>query len=379
MLRQKYRELPFYLKLASVAISILAFGYLASIGQTIFVPLILGSLFALLLVPACSFLENKIRLPRTLATIITVTVFFGGGFYLIYMLASQLTMLKEDWPAFYQQLVHTFDSMQAWIDTTFGINSKEQIKILNDTASSSFGQGTMILGVALMSLSSFTIFLVFLFLYTFFVLLYRSHIVKFFLLLNHSDHHDTVLDIISQVKYVVKRYLMGLAIQMLLVSTMVTVALMIIDVKYSFLLGAITGVFNVLPYVGILISLLLISLIAFATAGMTKVLLVILALVIIHAIDGNYIVPKVVGSKVQVNSLFALLAIIVGEMLWGISGMFLAIPILAIAKIIFDRVEDLKAWGFLLGEEGVDIIKEDIAEQKMEQVPPPEQEDMLTE
>lgn len=378
MLRQKYRELPFYLKLASVVISILAFGYLASIGQTIFVPLILGSLFALLLVPACSFLEKKLRLPRTLATIITVTIFFGGGFFLIYMLASQLTMLKEDWPAFYQQLVHTFDSIQVWIDTTFGINSKEQIKILNDTASSSFGQGTMILGVALMSLSSFTIFLVFLFLYTFFVLLYRSHIVKFLLLLNHSQHHDTVLDIISQVKYVVKRYLTGLAIQMLLVSAMVSMALMIIDVKYSFLLGAITGVFNVLPYVGILVSLLLISLIAFATAGMTKVLLVILALVIIHAIDGNYIVPKVVGSKVQVNSLFALLAIIVGEMLWGISGMFLAIPILAIAKIIFDRVEDLKAWGFLLGEEGVDIVKEEIAEEKLEQLPP-EQEDILTE
>lgn len=374
MLHQKYKEMPFYLKLASVAVSILAFGYLASIGQTIFVPLILGSLFALLLVPVCGFLERRLRLPRTLATIVTVTLFFGGGFYFIYLLASQLSMLKEDWPAFYQQLLHTLDMIQEWIDTTFGINSKEQIKILNDTASSSFGQGTMILGVALMSLSSFTIFLVFLFLYTFFVLLYRSHIVKFFLLLNHSHHHDTVLDIISQVKYVVKRYLIGLAIQMLLVSGMVTAALMIIDVKYSFLLGVITGVFNVLPYVGILISLLLISLIAFATAGVTKVLLVILALVVIHAIDGNYIVPKVVGSKVQVNSLFALLAIIVGEMLWGISGMFLAIPILAIAKIIFDRVDDLKAWGFLLGEEGVDTTKEEIASEEMIQLRPPEEE-----
>ncbi|CDT23065.1 Permease (fragment) [Sphingobacterium sp. PM2-P1-29] len=80
-------------------------------------------------------------------------------------------------------------------------------------------------------------------------------------------------------------------------------------------------------------------------------LIVIGALIIIHLIDSNFIVPKVVGSKVKVNSLFAMMAIIVGEMIWGISGMFLAIPILAICKIVMDRVKELKPWGFLLGEE----------------------------
>src|SRR5690606_37147280 len=79
--------------------------------------------------------------------------------------------------------------------------------------------------------------------------------------------------------------------------------------------------------------------------------LVILALIIVHMIDSNFIVPKIVGSKVKVNSLFAMLSIIIGEMVWGISGMFLAIPILAIAKIVMDRIKELKPWGFLLGEE----------------------------
>ncbi|MNH07085.1 pheromone autoinducer 2 transporter [compost metagenome] len=79
--------------------------------------------------------------------------------------------------------------------------------------------------------------------------------------------------------------------------------------------------------------------------------LVILALIVVHMIDSNFIVPKIVGSKVKVNSLFAMLSIIIGEMIWGISGMFLAIPILAIVKIVMDRIKELKPWGFLLGEE----------------------------
>src|SRR5690606_29931738 len=117
-------------------------------------------------------------------------------------------------------------------------------------------------------------------------------------------------------------------------------------VKYSLIFGLITGVINILPYVGILIAIVCITLVTFATASLTKVVIAIVAMIIIHAIDGNFIVPKIVGSKVKVNSMFAMIAIVFGEMVWGISGMFLAIPLLAIAKIIFDRIHDLRAWGF---------------------------------
>lgn len=170
-------------------------------------------------------------------------------------------------------------------------------------------------------------------------------------MINHQDHHDIVLDVVGQIQYVVKKYLIGLLLQMLIVSTLVFAALSIIGVKYSLLLAIITGVFNVLPYIGIFTSILIIALLTFATTSFTHVLIVIGALIIIHLIDSNFIVPKVVGSKVKVNSLFAMMAIIVGEMIWGISGMFLAIPILAICKIVMDRVKELKPWGFLLGEE----------------------------
>lgn len=347
----RFFALPFYIKLACTLISIIALGYIAHIGQTIIVPLILGSLFSLLLVPACNWLERKLKFHRTLAAIVALLVFFGliGGVFT--MLGSQLSLLKDDWPAFEEQIMDGFHVFQAWVHTTFGVAQTEQMEYLTNTVSKSISQGTAIVGIALISLSSLLILFVFTFLYAFFILIYRGHIVRFLLLVNRTEHHIIVMDIVQQIQYVVKKYLIGLVLQMLIVAVLTFIALSIIGVKYSVMLALITGVFNVLPYIGIFISILVIALITFATSSITHVFLVVLALILVHLIDSNYVVPKIVGSKVKVNSLFAMMAIIVGEMIWGISGMFLAIPILAICKILFDRIRDLKAWGFLLGEE----------------------------
>ncbi|MGJ1273789.1 AI-2E family transporter [Sphingobacterium siyangense] len=348
---KRFLPLPFYVKLACILISILLLGYLAKIGDTILIPMILGLLFSLLLIPLSNFLERKLRFPRTLAGILSVILFFGVLGYGLFLLASQLTLLKEDFPAFKQQIMDGVGNLQTWVSQQFGIQHKDQIDFINKTASKSVDSGTLFLGTALVSLSSMFILFVFTFLYTFFLLIYRGHIVKFLLFVNRIEDRPIVLDVVQQVQYVVKKYLIGLLIQMSLVSLLVFIVLSLIGVKYSLLLALITGVFNVLPYVGIFSSMLIIAILTFATSSFTHVVLVIIALIIIHMIDSNFIVPKIVGSKVKVNSLFAMLSIIIGEMVWGISGMFLAIPILAIVKIVMDRIKELKPWGFLLGEE----------------------------
>ncbi|RKO69077.1 AI-2E family transporter [Sphingobacterium puteale] len=348
---KRFLTLPFYVKLACVLISILLLGYLAKIGDTILIPMILGLLFSLLLIPLSNFMEHKLRFPRTLAGILSVILFFGVLGYGLFLLASQLTLLKEDFPAFKEQIMDGAGKLQIWVSEQFGIQHKEQMEFINKTASKSVDSGTLFLGTALVSLSSLFILFVFTFLYTFFLLIYRGHIVKFLLFVNRVEDRPIVVDVVRQIQYVVKKYLIGLLIQMSLVSLLVFICLSLIGVKYSLLLALITGVFNVLPYVGIFSSMLIISILTFATSSLTHVVLVILALIIVHMIDSNFIVPKIVGSKVKVNSLFAMLSIIIGEMIWGISGMFLAIPILAIVKIVMDRIKELKPWGFLLGEE----------------------------
>jgi predicted PurR-regulated permease PerM len=118
------------------------------------------------------------------------------------------------------------------------------------------------------------------------------------------------------------------------------------------LLGLIAGIFNLIPYIGIFTSLVLSTFVTFATGAVaTKILLVVIVYVVVHLIDSNILLPLIVGSKVRINALVTVIGVILGEMIWGISGMFLSIPVIAISKIIFDRVESLKPWGLLLGEE----------------------------
>eukprot|EP01037_Dinobryon_pediforme_P003763 gene3763-3809_t len=128
-----------------------------------------------------------------------------------------------------------------------------------------------------------------------------------------------------------------------------TFAFWIIGVKYAVLLGIIVGLFNLIPYVGIFTALLLSTIITFATGNIADSIKVAVSVVAIHAVDSNFLLPTIVGSKVKLNALVTFLGIILGEMIWGLSGMFLSIPILAILKIIFDRVDSLKPWGFLFG------------------------------
>lgn len=334
---------------------IIALGYLLILGQTILVPMVLGLLFSILLLPLSNFMEKKMRFTRSVSSLISSIIFvivFAG---ILFFLISQIIRLSEDWPAFQTQFHHTIEQLQHYIYQHFGIEKSDQQQYIQETATQTVNSGTQILGFMFSSISSVLILLLFSFLYTFFLLFYRRHIVKFLIINFVENHHTTVLEIVSETKFMVKKYLIGLVIQMLLVSGMTFLAFSLIGIKYTLMLALLTGILNVLPYIGIALASILSVVIAFATGTGTQVILVIIALIVIHAIDGNYIMPKIVGSKVKLNSLVAMVAIVIGQMIWGISGMFLAIPITAIAKIIFDRTNGLKAWGFLMGEPGEEL------------------------
>lgn len=351
----KFLTLPFYVKTACVLITLIILAYIAIIAQDIIIPMFLGLLIAVLLIPAGNFLENRLKIPRVASALLVVFLFVLAITAVFALIGSQIAGLKNDWPAFQNQLTDSVGAVQEWIYIRFGIGQSSQISYLEDAAANSLDTGTNLLGKAVSSVSTVLMYMFFSLLYAIFLLIYRRHLVKFLMISFHETHQQVVLDIVTQIQEMVKKYLLGLILQMVIVSTLALIAFSVLGIKYSFLLAIVTGVLNVLPYIGIFIALIISVLITFATASATKVLLVITAYVVIHAIDGNIIMPKIVGSKVKVNSLAVIIGLIVGEMMWGISGMLLAIPSLAILKIVFDRVESLKPWGFLLGEENNDI------------------------
>jgi len=344
-------SLPFYTRLAMVLFSIISLGYLAILGQTILAPLLTSFLLALLLLPMSSYMEQKWGFKRSIASIVSVIIMIAIISAILFFLANQLTDLWKDWPLLKHQAEISFHDIQDWISRTFDVNTQKQIAYLKESANSALATSASVLGATLLTLSSTLLFLFFLLLFTFFILNYRSILFKFLTSVFEEKHVQKVSEIVRQVQYIIKKYITGLFLQMSIVTVLMTFTLWMLNVKYAVLLGLISGIFNIVPYLGIFTALLISVLITFATAGGAKVLLVVIAFVSIHALDGNVLLPLVVGSKVKINALFAFIGIVIGEMMWGISGMFLCIPYLAMLKIIFDKVDQLKPWGILLGGE----------------------------
>lgn len=170
-----------------------------------------------------------------------------------------------------------------------------------------------------------------------------------------KENSNTVLDVVATVQFILRKYVVGLLLEMATVALVCCTVFLLLGIKYAILLGLITALFNIVPYIGIFSALVLNIVITFATTALaSKVLLVVITVVSMHLIDSNILLPLIVGSKVRINAFITLLGVVLGEMIWGLSGMFLSIPMIAIAKIIFDRVESLQPWGHLLGDEKID-------------------------
>ncbi|KQT22104.1 permease [Chryseobacterium sp. Leaf404] len=346
-------RLPFLLKLSLAVISIIGIGYIIKLGQSILAPFFLAFLMAMLFLPFATFLEKKLRLPRSFSTLLSVSVLLVGLSGLIYFFSSQISGFTQDIPQLTRQFNTVFENLQQWVSKTFNVKIKEQFEYLNQGLNKLLSSTGLILGFTFGIFSSGLGFLAFFILFFIFILNYRRILNRFIINVFNEKHKENVVAAVSEVRVMTKRYIIGLFIQIVIVSTLTTILLSVLSVKYAILLGVLTGLLNVIPYIGICISLLISCFIAFATGTVSDCIYTAIGYIIIHAIDGNIILPFVVGSKVKINALFSFIGIIIGEHLWGISGMLLCIPAIAIIKIVFERVEGLQPWGRLLGEDQI--------------------------
>lgn len=342
---------PFYEKLSLVLVGIFALGFLVIEGKDILDPMIFGFLFAILLLPVCNFLERKLRLPRSAASIISILLFITFIAGIIYLVGSQISGLANDWPLLKEQVAHSKYDLQHWIRSTFHLNFSKQVAYVNNATNKVVASGAEVLQTTFGAVSSLLLFFVFILIFTFFMLFYRRLLLRFLTWVFKEENSPVVYDIVENIQYIIRKYIVGLLLEMLIVSVVACSVFWFLGIKYGALLGILVGLFNIIPYVGIFSALLLSSIITFATGAPSKALEVAISVLVIHAIDSNFLLPMVVGSKVRLNALISFLGIVLGEMIWGLSGMFLSIPTIAILKIIFDRIETLKPWGFLLGGE----------------------------
>lgn len=360
---------PFYTKLAMVLVSIISIVYISIIGKFILSPLLFAFLLAMLLLPIASFLERKGRLSRGLASTVAILFLILVVGLVFFLIGTQISSLAKDWPQFQEQFTKAGLNIQRWVSRNFHINFREQMNYLDTATDKLKSASTSMISATVLSVSSVLLFLVFVLIESFFILQYRRHLKKFLLSLFSKTHAPIVYDIIEQVQNIVRKYILGLMLQVLIVAALCFAAFSLIGIEYALLLGIIAGLFNIIPYIGILTAFFFTMAIAVGSAAsITQIILAAGSMIGVHLLDSNFLLPVIVGSKVKINPLITLLGVILGEMVWGIPGMFLSIPVIAIIKIIFDRIDSLQPWGYLLGEEDAEIPSQTAAQNDKEEI-----------
>ncbi len=319
------------------------------VGQSIIVPLIYATIFAILLNRVVNFL-HRYKLNRVLAIVITIILtmtFFG---MLVFFIASQMSMFSEAFPELKEKFNELLSMIVSWVSSEFNISTSNIDSWIKQTKQDAVENSNLLIGKTLTTVSGLLIVILLLPVYIFMLLFYKPLLLEFIKKLFHRTEHGTVAEVLVESKTVIQSYLIGLLIETAIVAALNAIGLLILGVDYAILLGFIGALLNIIPYVGGLIALSLAVVMALVTKPPTYALLVMAMFLLIQLIDNNFLVPKIVASKVRLNALVSLIAVLCGGALWGIPGMFLSIPLLAIIKVIFDRIEPLKPWGFVLGD-----------------------------
>jgi predicted PurR-regulated permease PerM len=342
---------PFYIRLSFTLISLLSITYILYIGQAVLIPVFMAFLFAVLLFPINNFLHHKLRFPNGLAATITTLIFVFAFLGILAFLSYEITGIASDFDSIKKNINLFITDIHRFIKSNFNVSIWEQRRYIEDVTQDSVKKGKETIGTTLISVSNILLDITLIPIYTFLILLYKTHFMVFFSKLFGTEYHPKLQEILSQVKRAVQSYVSGLIIEMIVVSVLTSIGLYIIGVEYFLLLGLITGILNLIPYIGILIAGVLTILASLTgTPDVSLILGVIAVNAIVQIIDNNILVPIIINTKVKINAFVSIIGIIIGGGIAGIAGMFLAIPILAIVKIIFDKIDSLEPWGYLMGD-----------------------------
>ena len=350
-LKTDYRQLPYSIRLCFNLLLVVLVAFIITSCKPILVPLYFSALISILLLPLVSWLE-KLKLPRALAALISVLLALLIIGIVIYLLSSQIIAFANDIPSIRIHLAEHYQTLQSWIEQKFNISTLQQKSLMSNATAGIQDTGLIYIKATFLSVTEMVAFIIFILIYSFLLIYYRHIIKKFLFALFEGPHKGNIDAVITGSQQVIKNYMTGLVIEMAIVSITNTIILLLIGVKYAVFLGVLTGVLNIMPFIGIYSGIIFTALITLTTAAsMNQIAWIFIGLLGVHFVDSNFLMPRIVGSKVKINALITMLGAISGGLLIGIPGVFLALPTIAILKIIFDRIEAMKPWGILLGDD----------------------------
>ena len=318
-------------------------GIMDKIVQALFalIPVYIGFLICWISMPLAHKLR-KIGLNKTISSFVALIIIFGLIIllfsFIIPMFISQLTTLIKDLPNIYNVVVEKinwFLSEKIHIEGGLQISSNFEDLALVEKVQNNLGS---ILNYSITTLQS---------VFGVLVTIGTSIVVSFFMVKDIDKFKSIIISFLSKNKKNSNRYKMiqeidetlmsyikGIAIDSFIVGVLTTIVCMILGIDYAIVFGILIMVLNLIPYIGAIISYTLASLYALTVGGPFLAFITLICLVGVQIIDANILQPNIVAKSVNLHPVFVLAGLIVFELFFGIFGMIIAVPVLAVIKII---------------------------------------------
>lgn len=341
-------KFPLYVKVPLVLLGLALVVLTLHIAADLIFPLFFAAIFAIMLHPVEQWLLRR-KVPPLLAIALTVVLGVAALLALLYFIYMEAVQLASQLPVFKAKLFQTTVLVEQWLSARFGLTNQKLMGYLNEASSRAMGMA----GGTLTAVSGLLVVATLLPVYIFLLFLYQRRLVDFLTQVFSGRRTDTgVAEVLHESKAAIQSYMVGLLIEGSIVAVLNVAGLLALGIPYALLLGVLGALLNFIPYVGGLAAILLPVLMAFVTKdGYGYPAAVVAVYLLIQFIDNHYLIPRIVASKIKVNALVAIVGVLVGNAIGGVAGMFLALPVIAILKIICDRIDSLKPWGLLLGDE----------------------------
>jgi predicted PurR-regulated permease PerM len=310
------------------------------------ITLLLSILLAYFLDPAVELLE-RVGLPRTIAAVVIVLLLIVALLAVGYTVWARTANFADNWPKYSAVLRQVATNLEGKINGLEGQITPQQAG--EKAAAQSSGEPGVIHGLIMRSIGSlyelilevtFVPFLVF------FMLAGKRDTWHSTLRLFPVSRRTQVKETLDDLRIVLRDYLAGMCILTLIVIAASSIFFWAIGLEYPVLLGVVSGLLNMVPYIGVVLSWMpafVLALAKYSTVGWF--LLIAAALLSIHIFALNLIAPHIVGKRVQLNAVAITIALLFWGWLWGGMGLLLAIPLTAVLRVVCDHTESLKPMG----------------------------------
>ncbi|SFT17768.1 AI-2E family transporter [Sphingobacterium wenxiniae] len=351
------KKYPYSLSLASSLFALTLILALMYVSQSVLLPLLFSILISISLFPLARLLE-KLRLGKAFAAIMAVIVAIAIISLVGWFIVHQSIIIGKNATSITEKVLSVFDRVQDWAEATFGVERNEMVDRAKEEGNKLLSNAGSMIGATFGSIGNIVAGAVLVPLFSFFLLYYRDFFREFFFKAFKDAPKRKVNQTLNKIYEVVQSYLVGLITVMGIVAVLNTIGLIAMGIDYAWFFGTLASLLMLLPYIGIAIGSILPALFALAVKDSAWYAIGVIAwFQVVQFLEGNIITPNIVGSKVSINPLMAIIAILLGGMLFGLAGLILALPLTATIKVIFDAIPSMEAFGFLIGEPEKEHLK----------------------